>query len=190
LIIDLQADVSEIWRGLADKLAENRWCRVPTLVLIDDADQGTTEVLNHLVRLIHCEATNESRLTVVLAAQTDHLSALGRQLLNLVELRIDLAAWDLTDTHNFLTHCLARVGRSQSAFAEEAVMRIHELSEGVVRKIALLADLGLLAAAGQQLTVVDAHTIETVYDELGVMDAVAPTWQDDSWSRRVAVSQL
>lgn len=190
LTFDLQADVSEIWRGLADKLAENRWCQVPTLALIDDADQGAAEVLNHLVRLIHCEATNESHLTVVLAAQTDRLSVLGRQLLNLVELRIDLAPWDLTDTHNFLTHSLARVGRSQSAFAEEAVMRIHELSEGVVRKIALLADLGLLAAAGQQLPVVDAHTIETVYDELGVMDAVAPTWQDGSWSRRVAASPL
>lgn len=163
----------EIWRALADRLAENRWQQVPTIALLDDADQASPEVLDQIVRLVHCEPTSESRLTVVLAAQGDRMSELGRQLLDLVELRIDLPSWDLTETQHYLSHCLTRAGRRQPAFAEEAVMRIHELSAGVVRRIGRLADLSLLAAAGQQLPIVDAHTIETVYDELGVMDAVA-----------------
>jgi general secretion pathway protein A len=190
LSFDGRAGLFEIWRGLADKLTENRWCHVPTLALIDDADKGSADVLDQLVRLAHCESTAESRLTVVLAVESDRLAELGQQLLSLVELRVDLTAWDLTDTHNFLTHSLARAGRSQSAFAEEAVMRIHELSEGVVRRIALLAELGLVAAAGQQLPLVDAYTIETVYNELGVMDAVLAISRPDSWSRRAAESPL
>jgi type II secretory pathway predicted ATPase ExeA len=128
-------------------------------------------------------------LTVVLAAESDRVSDLGGQLLRLVELRIDLSPWDLTDTHNYLTHCLARAGRPQSAFDEEAVMRIHELSQGIVRRIALLADLSLLAAAGGRLSIVDAHTIEAVYDELGVMDAEPLSWPE-SWSRRAAGASL
>jgi type II secretory pathway predicted ATPase ExeA len=171
LNLDLQASPFEIWHALSDRLAENRWQHLPTVVLLDDVDSATEEVLEQVVRLAHCGPTVESRLTVVLSAQADRVSELGRQLLGLVELRIDLAPWDLTDTHNYLTHCLAQAGRPRSAFAEDAVMRIHELSEGVVRRIGSLADLSLLAAAGQQLSLVDVHTIETVYDELVVTPA-------------------
>jgi hypothetical protein len=41
--------------------------------------------------------------------------------------------------------------------------------------VALLADLALLAAAGGKLPLVDAHTVQVVYDELGVMDGLAAT---------------
>jgi general secretion pathway protein A len=190
LDVAARASLVEIWRSLSDRLAENRWCQIPTVALFDDADQSTSATLDQVVRLAHCEATAESHLTIVLTAQPENVSELGRQLLSLVELRVDLSPWDLTDTHSYLTHCLARAGRPQSPFSEEAVMRIHELSEGTVRRIALLADLSLLAAAGQQLPIVDAHTVEAVYDELGVMDAaLAPAW-DGSWPRRAAEAPL
>jgi general secretion pathway protein A len=173
LDVDAHAPPFDLWHAISDRLAQNRWERAPLVVLLDDADRATDEVLDQVVRLAHCEPSADSHLTVVLAAQSDRVSELGRQLLGLVELRIDLPTWDLTDTHSYLTHCLARAGRAQTAFAEEAVMRLHELSEGVVRQIGLLADLSLLAAAAQQLPLVDAHTVETVYDELGVAEAVA-----------------
>jgi general secretion pathway protein A len=176
LDVDPHASLFDLWRAIADRLAENRWQQVPIVLLLDDADRASGEVLDHLIRLTQCEATCESRLTVVLAAQSDRVSELGSQFLGLVELRIDLPAWDLTDTHSYLTHALARAGRPRSAFAEDAVMRIHELAEGVVRRIAFLADLSLLAAAAQQLPLVDVHTVESVFDELGVMDAVTLTY--------------
>lgn len=170
---DLHAAPFELWQAIADRLAENRWQHVPTIAMFDDVDRATNDVLDQVMRLVHCEPSAEGRLTVILAAQADRLSELGSELLGLVELRIDLSAWDLTDTHNYLTHSLARAGRSHSAFDEGAVMRIHELAEGTVRRIGLLADLSLLAASAQQLPLVDVHTVETVYDELGVMEAVS-----------------
>lgn len=173
LDVDLRATPFELWQAIGDRLAENRWQHVPTIALIDDADRATGDALEQVVRLARCEASVESRLTVIVAAQGDRVSELGSQLLGLVELRIDLAAWDLTDTHNYLTHSLARAGRAHSAFEEEAVMRIHELAEGVVRRIGLLADLSLLAASAQQLSLVDVRTVETVYEELGVVEAIS-----------------
>lgn len=173
LNVDLRATPFELWQGIADRLAENRWQHVPTIAMFDDADRAASDVLDQVIRLAHCEPSVEGRLTVIVAAQGDRLSELGSQLLGLVELRIDLPAWDLTDTHNFLTHSLARAGRAHSAFEQEAVMRIHELAEGIVRRIGLLADLSLLVASAQQLPLVDVHTVETVYDELGVMEAVS-----------------
>lgn len=173
LDVGLHFEPFELWHALADRLAESRWQQVPTIALFDDADRASSEVLDLVIRLAHCEPSADSRLTVVVAAESDRLCELGRPLLELVDLRIDLPAWDLTDTHNYLTHSLARAGRAQSAFEEEAVMRIHELSESMVRRIGHLADLSLLAAAAQQLPLVDVHTVETVYDELGVMEAIS-----------------
>lgn len=174
--LDLDPAVSQfdLWRAISDRLAEGRWQQTPVLALLDDADRASNDVLDAILRLAHCEPSGDSRLTVVVSSQTDRFGELGRRLLGLVELRIDLTAWDLTDTHNYLTHCLARAGRPQSVFGEDAVMRIHELSEGAVGRIARLAELSLLAAAGQQLSLVDSHTVETVYDELGVMDSALP----------------
>lgn len=173
LDVDPHAASFELWHAIADRLAENRWQRLPTIAMFDDADRAASDVLEHVIRLAHCEPLAESRLTVIVAAQGDRLSELGSSLLGLVDLRIDLSAWDLADTHNYLTHLLARAGRAQAAFDEEAVMRIHELAEGIVRRIGLLADLSLLAASAQQLPLVDVRTVETVYDELGVLEAVS-----------------
>lgn len=174
--VGLHAPTFEIWHALANRLEENRWQNIPILILLDDVDRAAGDVRDHIIRLAHCEPAADSRLTIVLSSQSDRVSELGNRLLGLVELRIDLPAWDLTDTHNYLTHCLAHAGRPQSAFAEDAVMRIHELSEGVVRRIGFLADLSLLAAAAQQLPQVDSHTVEAVYDELGVMESATPVF--------------
>jgi type II secretory pathway predicted ATPase ExeA len=131
------------------------------------------DVLGQVVRLVRGELNSSSRLTVVLAGRSNRTPALGPQLLELAELRVDLAAWELADTESYLQSCLLRAGRKDSVFLPEALLRLHELSGGSVRRVALLADLALLAAAGGRLPLVDAYTVEAVYDELGVMDVLA-----------------
>lgn len=161
----------ELWRLLGDRLVENRWQHLPTVALFDDADDAVEAVLAQVLRLVHCETSADAPVTVVLAAATDRLSYLGRRLLDLAELRIDLPPWDLIDTEQFVCRSLQRAGRSAPAFGNDAIVRLHELSHGIARRIGLLAELGLLAAAAGGLPLVDAHTIEGVYDELGVMDS-------------------
>jgi hypothetical protein len=46
---------------------------------------------------------------------------------------------------------------------------LAEISQGVPRNVVQLADLALIAAAGQELAMVDTHTIESVVAELGVV---------------------
>ncbi|HEX5446519.1 MAG TPA: AAA family ATPase [Pirellulales bacterium] len=168
---DRAAPSFELWRLLGDRLIENRWQHLPTVALFDDADDASHEVLSQVLRLVHCEPSADTPLTVVLAAATDRLSYLGRRLLDLAELRIDLLPWDLIDTEQYVCRSLERAGRTAPAFGNDALVRLHELSQGVARRIGLLAELGLLAAAAGGLPLVDAHTVESVYDELGVMDS-------------------
>jgi type II secretory pathway predicted ATPase ExeA len=169
---DQGAGAFELWRLVGDLLAANNCQGIANVVLLDDADSASADVLGQVVRLVRGELSSSSRLIVVLAGRSNRMLALGSQLLELAELRVDLAAWELADTESYLQSCLLRAGRKESAFLPEALLRLHELSGGSVRRVALLADLALLAAAGGRLPLVDAYTVEAVYDELGVMDAL------------------
>ena len=157
-----------LWRTLADLLAEQRHLRTPTVLLLDDADQATPELLLDLVRLLVLDQSPDSRLTVVLAASRTRASRLGSQLLDLSELRIELERWEEADTLAFLTESLAKAGRTTETFEPRAAARLHELSRGVPRQVRQLAELALLAGAGQQLERIDEATIDSVYQELAV----------------------
>ncbi len=163
----------QLWRQLGDRLAENRFQRLPTVFLLDDADLASQQTLEQVERLARIEPTSPNYVAIVVAGQQHQAAHLGRQLLELAELRIDLAAWDLGDTELYVQTSLARAGQNPNypVFRPEALLRLHELSGGAVRRVTLLAELALLAAAGGKLPQVDAHTIDAVYDELGVMDA-------------------
>jgi len=158
-----------LWRLITDRLAEYRYEQRETVLLLDDADRADSKVLEQLVRLIKHDVAPESRLTVVLASRLGRVKRLGRQLVELAELRIDLEPWEAADTEEFLTRALARAGRKEPAFDPPATERLHELTGGLPRRVTRLADLSLMAGAGAALPQVDAETVEAVHQELAVM---------------------
>ena len=76
----------------------------------------------------------------------------------------------LPSSSAFLSSSLAEVGRQSSVFADPAVARLHELSHGIPRRVTQLADLALLAAAGEQLQQIDAEVVESVFQEFSVAE--------------------
>lgn len=162
------APVFVLWRRLADFLVEQRHLRTPTVFLLDDADAASPEVLVDLARLLSFDSSPDLRLTVVLAANRARASNLGSQLLDLAELRIELERWEEADTQGYLTESLAKAGRTSPLFELAAVARLHELSRGVPRQVRQLAELALVAGAGQELAQIDEATIDAVYQELSV----------------------
>jgi type II secretory pathway predicted ATPase ExeA len=163
------ATFHNLWQAVTDRLTEYRYQQLDTVVLLDDADAASPQVLAQVVRLVQLEFRPESRLAVVLAARPERTARLGSTLLEMAELRIDLDPWDEADTADFLKTTLAQAGRLEPLFEEPAVALLHELGEGVPRRISQLADLALLAGAGQSLQRIDTRTVQTVYRELGVV---------------------
>jgi type II secretory pathway predicted ATPase ExeA len=159
-----------LWQRVADRLSEYRYMERDTVVLLDDADTASQEVLTQVVRLTQLECLPDSRLTIVLAGQPERVGQLGSVLLELAELRIDLGPWDEADTTAFVAGSLAEAGRQDPVFDEPAVTRLHELGGGVPRRISQLADLALLAGAGRSLGQIDRDTVESVYHELGAIE--------------------
>jgi type II secretory pathway predicted ATPase ExeA len=164
-----------LWRQLDDHLVSNRYQKIDTVVLLDDADEAEPAVLAQVARLVQCDSNADARLTVVLSAREDRISRLGARLLELAELRIDLEPWQAADTTGYVRTALAIAGRRTDIFQPDALARIHELSEGVPRRVKQLAELALLAAAGQELRAIDAETVEGAYFELGVITGSPPT---------------
>jgi len=160
---------SSLWRGVSDRLVENRYQGLETVLLLDDADRAGRDVLAQVARLANHDLTPDSRLTIVLAGRRERMGRLGHALLELAELRIDLEAWEPSDTESYLKASLAQAGRTAAVFDDAAVARLHELARGGPRRVARLADLALVAGAGRKLDSIDVETVESVCHELGVI---------------------
>jgi general secretion pathway protein A len=164
----------QLWRALADHISANRYQQIATVLLLDDADEAHADVIDQIGRLAQLEMSRESPLTIVLTAQPQRLSRLGTRLLELAELRIDLEGWEADDTATFVRSALNQAGRSAPIFSEGALRRLHELSGGIPRRVKQMADLALLAGAGQNLVQIESETIDSVFQELGVIRTEGP----------------
>jgi len=162
--------ISTLWQTVADRLIEYRYQQLDVAILLDDADQASRQVLQQVTRLTQHDLSPETRLTIVLAGRPDRTAQLGDRLLDLAELRIDVEPWAESDTAEFLETSLTQAGSKTAVFAEPAVARLHELSQGIPRRISQLADLSLVAGAGAELREIDADTVESVCRELGVVE--------------------
>lgn len=156
----------QLWRTCLDRLEEFRYQRTGAVLLFDDADDVAPEVVPYLVRLLQLDAAGPSGVTVVLATNPKSLGRLPLRLLERCDLRVDLDVWEVDETYQYLQQTLARAGANREVFTPDAARLLHELTAGVPRQIARLAELALVAGAGQQLERIDTATLETVAVEL------------------------
>ena len=168
------AGEASLHRAIDDHLVANRFQQRSTVLLLDDIDEASPDVLGEVVRLALFSQTHDTGLTLVVAAHPERLSRLGNRLLELAELRVDLLGFDLEDTAALLKKSLADAGRTSPIFTEAAVQRIHELSGGIPRRIKQIADLALVGGAGSNLAHIEPVMVELVYQELGVDTSFAP----------------
>ena len=153
-----------VWHAITDRLATLRYQRVSTVVLLDDVDECEAEVLTSICRLAQTEQFTESRLTIVLSCNQDRRQLLGARLLELCELPIEIDPFEEDETREYVVSALKRAGRDEPLFTTDALLHIHEYSRGVPRAINRLADLCLLAGAGEELSQIDAETVRNVRD--------------------------
>ena len=169
LTLDPWQSTATLWRALTDRLIEYRYQQIEAVVLLDDAGRATPMVMQHVARLARFDPSPEMRLTIVLAGRNEIMLTLDESLSCLAELRIDVEPWQRADTGEYVNTLLTRAGGQSQVFAEPAVDRLHELAQGIPRRVSQLADLALLAGAGQNLDRIDAGVVEEAYRELAVV---------------------
>lgn len=159
------SDGTQLWRPIVERLEEIRLEGLTAVLLLDDLDRATSAVLSHVEQLL---SIPDAPVTVVASARPETVGRLGSRLLEQVSLRIDMAPWTEGEVCAYLDTTIAKAGRAQPAFDTAAAKRLFELSGGAPRRVNQLAQLALVAGAGQKLVQVDEATIDAVQEELSL----------------------
>ena len=153
------------WRRLEDHLAECSLARTPVIVLLDDIDEAYADAVPQIARLAQIDAVGELQLTLILTAHWQRLKRLGRRLLDLVDLRVELTPWEELDVRNYLSASLKAAGCSVCPFDDQAIARIFEFSGGLPRIVRQIAEFALIAGAASRLDTITADVIDSVQGE-------------------------
>ncbi|MGV3485630.1 MAG: hypothetical protein ACO1RT_14535 [Planctomycetaceae bacterium] len=132
--------------------------QVKTLWLIDRCDAPTAEAASML-------ASSSASLAIVLGTTLEKAATL-QEALDFCPLRIDLDAFRLDDTINYVRYAVSAAGAKSQLFEDSAIVRLHELSDGRIAMIAAMAELALLAAANAGAKTVGVSFVEAVQNEL------------------------
>ncbi len=154
------------------------------VLIIDEAQNLSTDVLEQLRLLTNLETNERKLLQIILIGQPELRDMLARpeleQLAQRVTARFHLEPLNENETAHYIKHRLSVAGMSGLIpFDREARKRIHELARGIPRRINLLCDRALLGAYATGRDRVDRAIVDKaaaeVFDarELGLRRAMA-----------------
>ena len=135
------------------------------MLIIDEAQDLTLEVMEHIRLLSNMETAKEKLLQIVFFGQKElnqklHLPEL-KQLNQRVSIRYEIAPLSLEETGNYIQHRLMHVSRiPRGVFSRSAIDEVYAYSQGYPRLINLVCDRALLAGYNDQTGIVKARHIK------------------------------
>ncbi|MFI5184867.1 MAG: ExeA family protein [Vicinamibacteria bacterium] len=130
-------------------LLESRAAGRNVVLLIDEAQDLSTEVLEQVRLISNLETDTEKLIQIVLMGQSELQEMLGRrelrQLAQRVTARYHLAPLGRDETADYIQHRLRVAGgEGKATFTAGALAAVHRLSGGVPRLVNLICDRALL----------------------------------------------
>jgi type II secretory pathway predicted ATPase ExeA len=140
------------------------------VLIVDEAQNLTLEVLEEIRLLTNLETSTEKLLQIVLSGQPELESLLKqpalRQLRQRITLRCRMRPLNREATHGYISERLRTAGANGDAvFEPAAVEAVFQLSGGIPRVINLLCEHALINAFAEDQRPVVAETIHTVARE-------------------------
>jgi general secretion pathway protein A len=121
-----------------------------TLVVLEEAQNLSEEVLEMLRLLTNLETNTSKLLHILLVGQPELLELIGqpqlRQLNQRVISRFHIQPLNRSESESYLNHRLRKAGCNRALFDRAAINTMHRLSGGIPRKLNLLGERALLAA--------------------------------------------
>jgi len=160
--------LDQINRHLLDTFAENRH----TVLIIDEAQLLSRDVLEKVRLLTNLETTKSKLLQIILIGQPELNDLLSRndlrQLAQRVTARYHLGALKRSETDDYINFRLGVAGCKQPIFSRQALGKLHSLTGGIPRKMNVLADHALLSAYSKTQSMVDSRCVKTAANEVFV----------------------
>jgi general secretion pathway protein A len=152
-------------------LLETHAVGMNSVLIIDEAQNLSADVLEQLRLLTNLETNERKLLQIVLIGQPELRSMLRRPELEQVAQRViaryHLDALTEQETEQYLRHRLAVAGLTSALpFSPRAMQAIHRASRGVPRRINLVADRALLGAYAEGVPRADKRIVEKAAAEV------------------------
>lgn len=168
--------VDALHRFLLDSHAAGR----NVVLLIDEAQDLSAEVLEQIRLISNLETDTEKLIQIVLMGQSELQELLGRrelrQLAQRVTARYHLAPLDREETEGYIRHRLRIAGgEDKVAFSRGALSALHRHARGVPRLVNLICDRALLAGYVQGTRVIHAGLVMRAASEVGG-EAASRSW--------------
>jgi type II secretory pathway predicted ATPase ExeA len=151
------------------------------VLIVDEAQNLSAQVLEEIRLLTNLETSKEKLLQIVLSGQPELETKLNRpelrQLRQRITLRCKTQPLTLEETHQYVSSRLRIAGADgRPVFTPEAIETVYTYSRGIPRVINLLCEHGLIIAFAEQKKTVLAEAIQEVAREfqLDVVDPIAP----------------
>ncbi|HEX5371813.1 MAG TPA: AAA family ATPase [Aquabacterium sp.] len=150
------------------------------VLIIDEAQSLSAEVLEQLRLLTNLETSERKLLQIILIGQPELRTLLARpeleQLAQRVIARYHLQALTEAETGQYIVHRLAVSGlQSGTLFDPKAIRRIHRITRGIPRRINLLCDRALLGAyANERLSVDQGMVNKAAAEVFGLVPVKRP----------------
>ena len=129
-----------------------------TVLLIDEAQNLSMEVLEQIRLLTNLETSKTKLLQIILVGQPELKELLKRQDLRQLNQRITaryhLLPLSLDETRAYIRHRLIVCNGHPEIFKESAIRKIYKLSSGIPRVINILCDRALLGAYSTNTNVI------------------------------------
>jgi len=150
------------------------------VLVIDEAQNLSPELLEEIRLLTNLETSTEKLLQIILCGQPELEARLRdpnlRQLRQRITLRCRTHPLTLTDTHAYIAQRLRIAGANgELIFSPEAVNKIFEYSQGVPRVVNLLCEHALISGFVDRQQPIAPETISTVAREFELDDVSPPS---------------
>lgn len=166
------ASKHELIRTLHDFLLSLVPLHGSAVLIIDEAQHLSTDVLEEIRVLSNLETNDQKLLQVVIVGQLNLLEILHRaelrQLDQRISIRCSLKALTREEVEAYVTHRLwvAR-GSTSVSFTPKAFDLVHSISGGVPRMINLLCDRSLMVACEKQTSRISEDHVVAAAAQLG-----------------------
>jgi type II secretory pathway predicted ATPase ExeA len=166
-----------------------------TVLIIDEAQCLSQQVLEEIRLLTNFETATEKLLQVVLVGQPELEAKIKRSELRALRQRIALRAklypFTLDESSQYIARRLEVAGASgNTIFDRKAVEAIYRYSEGIPRVINVLCELALVSAFADQHKTISADIIESVAADFGVESDPVPTRENGKRSPKPEAAEL
>jgi type II secretory pathway predicted ATPase ExeA len=169
---------SQVLLRLNQWLLERYRAGETAVLIVDEAQNLSSEVLEEIRLLTNLETSTEKLMQIVLAGQPELEEKLKnpslRQLRQRITLRCRTAALSLEETFGYVAERLRIAGANgEPVFSKEAVETVHLYSQGIPRVVNLLCEHSMINAYVDNVRPVPAHLVEEVAREFQ-LDEIAP----------------